>query len=115
MKVTISNEGVYTFGAKPYGSSYGDPDIVLYSTEYPYDIKGMSPLEGVSSDELTMNLKAGDYMVEVYDNSYRNSCFVINLAQDYSSGQVSKLTKGSITSKTIFNNQRRPERRPLSK
>jgi hypothetical protein len=115
MKVTIKNEGVYTFGAKPYGSSYGDPDIVLYRTQYPYDIKGMSPLEGESSDALTMNLQAGEYMLEVYDNSYRNSCFVINLAQDYNGGQLAKMSKDLTASKVIFNNQRRPERRPQSK
>jgi len=77
MKVNISNPGIYTFGVKPYGSSYGDPDIVLYKAEYPYEVKGMSPLEGESSDALTMNLEKGDYMVEVYDNSYQNSCFVV--------------------------------------
>lgn len=116
MKVNIDNEGIYTFGAKPYGSSYGDPDIVLYETSYPYEIKGMSPLEGQSSDELTMNLKAGDYMLEVYDSSYQNSCFVVNLDRGYGSIQAGKVSKGSTHSKPMqFNNYRRPERRPMSK
>jgi hypothetical protein len=114
MKVTIDNDGIYTFGAKPYGSSYGDPDIVLYNTTYPYDVKGMSPLEGQSSDELTMNLQSGEYMVEVYDNSYQNSCFVISLDNGY--GQMAKTTKGSANAKAeMLNNHRRPERRPQSK
>ncbi len=115
MKVKIDTEGVYTFGAKPYGSSYGDPDIVIYETKYPYEIKGMSPLEGESSDELTINLKPGDYMLEVYDSSYQNSCFVVNLAQGYGSTQMGKMHKNLGNSKQIFNNHRRPERRPQSK
>ena len=115
MKVNINKEGIYTFGAKPYGSSYGDPDIVLYKAEYPYDVKGMSPLEGESSDALTMNLEKGEYMVEVYDNSYQNSCFVINLKQGYTANQTTKMSKSSSHSKPIFNNQRRPKLRPQSK
>ncbi len=115
MKVNISNAGVYTFGAKPYGSSYGDPDIVIYDTHYPYDIKGMSPLEGESSDALTINLQPGEYMIEVYDSSYQNSCFVVNLAQGYGNTQMGKMSKSSSKSKPIFNNHRRPERRPQSK
>ncbi len=115
MKVNIDNPGIYTFGAKPYGSSYGDPDIVLYKAEYPYDVEGMSPLEGESSDALTMNLQAGEYMIEVYDNSFRNSCFVVNLMQGHHGQQMGKMSKSSGMSQPIFNNHRRPERRPQSK
>lgn len=113
IKVNIPETAIYTFGAKPYGSSYGDPDIVLYKTEYPYDVKGMSPLEGQSSDELTMNLTPGDYMLEVYDNSFQNSCFVISLTTGTGSLETGTLSKGTSMSKPIFNNQRRPERRPI--
>lgn len=113
IKVNIPETAIYTFGAKPYGSSYGDPDIVLYKTEYPYDVKGMSPLEGQSSDELTMNLTPGDYMLEVYDNSFQNSCFVISLTTGTGSLKTGTLSKGTSMSKPIFNNQRRPERRPI--
>jgi hypothetical protein len=117
MKVHISNAGIYTFGANPYGYSYGDPDIVLYDTVYPYEIKGMSPLEGESSDALTLNLKAGEYMAEVYDSSYNNSCFLIDLVQGYANQNFSNMSKQSSTNTTkpILNNYRRPERRPLSK
>ncbi|CAA6812499.1 MAG: Unknown protein [uncultured Sulfurovum sp.] len=115
LKVNISNSGIYTFGAKPYGSSYGDPEIVIYKAEYPYEVTGMSPLEGSSSDALTMDLQAGEYMIEVYDASYSNSCFVINLEQGYNNQYTGKMTKGTNSSKPIFNNQRRPERRPQSK
>lgn len=113
IKVNIPETAIYTFGAKPYGSSYGDPDIVLYKTQYPYDVKGMSPLEGQSSDELTMNLTPGDYMLEVYDNSFQNSCFVISLTTGTGSLETGTLSKGTSMSKPIFNNQRRPERRPI--
>lgn len=113
IKINIPNAGIYTFGAKPYGSSYGDPDIVLYETKYPYDVKGMSPLEGQSSDELTMNLAPGEYMLEVYDNSFQNSCFVVNLAKGTSTIGMEKEKKNLNMSKPIFNNQRRPERRPI--
>jgi len=116
IKVHIDTEGIYTFEAQPYNMSYGDPDIVIYRTEYPYDILGMSPLEGESSDTLTMNLNPGDYMVEVYDNAYNNSCFVISLNKDdgiYSTKMTNDSQKA--TSKPMFNNYRRPERRPQTK
>jgi len=116
IKVHIDSADIYTFGAKPFGSSYGDPDIVIYKTEYPYDVMGMSPLEGESSDALTVNLNPGDYMIEVYDNSYNNSCFVINLDKDTGvyNGKMTK-PSGKQMAKPILNNQRRPERRPQTK
>jgi len=116
MKVKIESEGIYTFTARPYGYAHGDPDMVLYETNYPYEDKGMSPLEGESSDELTMNLKAGDYMLEVYDSSYQNSCFIIGLNRGYLNAKTAQPNKGiNSKSSTPFNNQRRPERRPQSK
>ncbi len=115
IKVNIPNNDIYTFGAKPYGLSYGDPEIVIYKAQYPYDVKGMSPLEGESSDALTINLEAGEYMVEVYDGSYNNSCFVINLNKGYINNNMGKMSKGINSNKPIFNNHRRPERRPQSK
>jgi len=116
MKVHINNVGIYTFVANPYNYAYGDPDIVLYDTTYPFNIKGMSPLEGESSDALTLNLEEGDYMAEVYDSSYNNSCFSISLVQGYANQKSSKMSKQSNNNKTkAVNNHRRPERRPLSK
>ncbi len=82
IKVKIDKTGIYTFDAQPYGNSYGDPDIVIYRAEYPVKSMGMSPLEGTSSDSLTINLTSGDYLVEVYDASFNNSCFVIKLNRD---------------------------------
>jgi len=117
MKVHINNTGIYTFSANPYNYAYGDPDIVLYDTTYPFDIKGMSPLEGESSDALTLNLEVGDYMAEVYDSSYNNSCFTISLLQGYANQKMSKVSKKSSSNKAqpVINNNRRPERRPQSK
>ena len=113
MKVHISNADIYTFRVNPYGHSFGDPDIVVYETLYPYEMKGMSPLEGESSDALTLNLEVGDYMVEVYDSSYNNSCFLIDLVQGYATQNLSKMSKQANHS--ISNNCRRPERRPFLK
>jgi len=79
IKVHISASSFYSINAQPYGGNYGDPDIVLYKAEYPLESMGMSPLEGSSSDNLSMNLTPGDYLVEVYDASFNNSCFNVSL------------------------------------
>jgi len=81
IKVNIPSSGYYKFNAQPYGGEYGDPDIVIYKAEYPLESMGMSPLEGSSSDTLEMNLNPGDYLVEVYDASFKNSCFNVSLNQ----------------------------------
>lgn len=113
IKINVPSDGIYTFSAKPSSSSYGDPDLVLYETKYPYEVKGMSPLEGQSSDELTMNLNSGDYMLEVYDNSFQNSCFTIHFDTGSGNLGMSKVSKSTGMSKPTFNNHRRPERRPI--
>ncbi len=81
IKVNIPSSGYYNFTAQPYGGEYGDPDIAIYKAEYPMESIGMSPLEGSSSDTLEMNLNPGDYLLEVYDASFNNSCFSITLNQ----------------------------------
>ena len=82
MKVDIDKTGFYTFDAQPHNGSYGDPDIVIYKAKYPLKQMGMSPLEGSSSDSLSINLAPGKYLVEVYDASYNNSCFVVKLKEE---------------------------------
>ena len=94
--MNIQKSGIYRFDAQPYGNAYGDPDIVLYKTEYPYESMGMSPLEGVSNDSLTINLTSGEYMAEVYDASFNNSCFVIKLAEESNMLKQSK-SQGKLT------------------
>ena len=120
MRVNIPQSGVYTFAAQPYGASYGDPDIVLYNTSYPYDIKGMSPLEGQNSDAFAIELDKGDYMLEAYDNSFGNSCYTITLTKGFDATKMNKLNKSSISQKSTIETRplethRQPERRPLSK
>ena len=90
IKVNIPSSGYYSFTAQPYGGEYGDPDLVIYKAEYPLDSMGMSPLEGSSSDTLELNLNPGNYLVEVYDASFRNSCFNISLNQMGNSYKPSK-------------------------
>ena len=105
IKVHIDTAGIYRFDAQPYGGAFGDPDIVLYKAEYPLKSMGMSPLEGQSSDSLSMNLNTGDYLVEVYDASFNNSCFVVKLNKE--SSQYSKTSTMSKTTR-----DRRPKRMP---
>ena len=96
IKVKIEKSGIYNFDAKPHGGDYGDPDIVIYKAQYPLEQMGMSPLEGSSSDTLSINLNPGDYLVEVYDASFNNSCFMVKLNIDdglYSPAKMSKPTK----------------------
>ena len=106
MKVNIDSSDIYTISAKPYGGEYGDPDIVLYKAEYPFKSMGMSPLEGSSSDELTINLTPGQYIAEVYDASFNNSCFVVALNKGGGSYQK---TRGNSLKPMM---KRRPRRMP---
>ena len=106
MRVNIDSPDIYTISAKPYGGEYGDPDIVLYKAEYPFKSMGMSPLEGTSSDELTINLDPGQYIAEVYDASFNNSCFVVALNKGGGSYQK---TRGNSLKPMM---KRRPRRMP---
>jgi hypothetical protein len=82
MKVTIYSDGIYNFDAQPYGGAYGDPDIIIYKAHYPFKSMGMSPLEGQGSDRLSLNLSPGEYIIEVYDASFNNSCFKVTLSKE---------------------------------
>jgi hypothetical protein len=90
IKVNIPSSGFYEFTAQPYGGDYGDPDIVIYRAQYPLESMGMSPLEGSSSDTLSINLTPDDYLVELYDASFNNSCFNVTLKQMGGSYKPSK-------------------------
>jgi len=96
MKVHISSDGIYNFDAQPYGGAYGDPDIIIYKALYPFKSMGMSPLEGQGSDRLSLNLSPGEYIIEVYDASFNNSCFKVMLSKesmDYKPQGLSKQEK----------------------
>ena len=82
MKIKITSEGIYNFDAQPYGGEYGDPDIIIYKAVYPFKSMGMSPLEGKDSDRLSLNLSPGEYIIEVYDASFNNSCFKVVLTKE---------------------------------
>jgi len=103
IKVKIDKAGFYTFDAQPYGGAYGDPDIVIYKAEYPLKSMGMSPLEGSSSDSLAISLTPGNYLVEVYDASFNNSCFIVKLNKEAGTYKP-VMSKGQI--------QRKPLRMP---
>ena len=104
IKVNIPSTGYYNFTAQPYGGEYGDPDIVIYKAEYPLESMGMSPLEGSPSDTLEMNLTPGNYLVEVYDASFGNSCFNVSLnkmGNSYKATKVLSKQKKSRKPKTM--------------
>ena len=105
MKMKINSSDIYTISAKPYGGDYGDPDIVLYKAEYPFESMGMSPLEGASSDELTVNLTPGEYIAEVYDASFSNSCFVVALNKGTSNLKATRSVQKTMA-------KRRPRNMP---
>ena len=93
MKINIQSEGIYNFDALPYGGAFGDPDIIIYKALYPFKSMGMSPLEGQDSDRLSLNLSPGDYIIEVYDASFNNSCFRVSLTKESMNYQPQKLSK----------------------
>jgi len=82
IKVKIDRDGTYQFSANSDNYS-ADPDIVLYDTKYPHDTIAISSYEGQPNDTLMMNLKKGDYLLEVYDASFNNSCAIVSLNKVY--------------------------------
>jgi len=101
IKVKINATGFYTFTAQPYrGGVYGDPDMVIYKAEYPFKSMGMSPLEGTNSDSLSINLAPNNYMLEVYDASFNNSCFTIKLTKE-TGAYKPVISKGKIERKPL--------------
>jgi len=77
IKVKIDKDGTYQFNVK--SNNYNaDPDIVLYQTIYPHKDIGISSYEGQPSDTLMINLKRGNYLLDVYDASFNNSCCIVS-------------------------------------
>jgi len=95
IKVPIYQDGIYNFSITPYGGASGDPDIIIYKAAYPFKSMGMSPLEGSPSDELSLLLTQGDYMLEVYDASFNNSCFRVDMRLENSESN-NRFTKPQI-------------------
>lgn len=87
VKVKINNPGTYEFNAYPTStySSAQDPDILIYATTGEHQNIGISEFEGSSSDKLTITLNPGEYLLDVYDAAFGNSCYALSMK---SSGAV---------------------------
>jgi hypothetical protein len=81
VKVKINQSGSYSFNAKPNGriSANQDPDILIYATKYPHENIGISSQEGSAYDNLSMHLDKGEYLLDVFDVSFDNSCYLVSL------------------------------------
>jgi len=78
IKIKIDRDGKYKFSANSNNYS-ADPDIVLYDTNYPHDTIGISSYEGQPNDTLMVSLKKGNYLLDVYDASFNNSCATVSV------------------------------------
>ena len=94
VKVKINQSGSYSFNAKPNGrvSANQDPDILIYSTKGTHENIGISSQEGSAYDNLSMHLDAGEYLLDVFDVSFDNSCYIVTL--DSGSVSYNKSKKG---------------------
>jgi len=94
VKVKINKSGSYSFNVKPNGrlSANQDPDIMIYKTKYPHENIGISSEEGSPYDNLSMHLDEGEYLLDVFDVSFDNSCYALSL--DSGSVSYSKIGKG---------------------
>ena len=81
VRVKIHQSGSYSFNAKPNGrvSANQDPDIMIYKTEYPHENIGISSQEGSAYDNLSITLEKGEYLLDVFDVSFDNSCYMVTL------------------------------------
>jgi hypothetical protein len=96
IKVQIPSSGSYRFDAQPTGYGSQDPDMILYETKNAHKDIGISMYEGSPSDTLTVSLKEGEYLLDVYDASYNNSCSRVSL------NRVSNMTKPTVKSKNAM-------------
>ncbi|TQV64044.1 MAG: hypothetical protein FNT15_01900 [Sulfurovum sp.] len=78
-KLNIPKTDFYSIKAKQNGTTYGDPDMIIYKAEYPFEALALSPSEGATADALDMDLAQGDYLVELYDATYNSSCFLVTI------------------------------------
>lgn len=78
-KLNIPKTDYYSIKAKQNGTTYGDPDMIIYKAQYPFEALALSPSEGATADALDMDLAQGDYLVELYDATFNNSCFLVTI------------------------------------
>jgi hypothetical protein len=96
IKVKIDSSGVYQFNA--HSNNYSaDPDMVLYQTKYPHDNIGISSYEGSPDDTLMVTLKRGNYLLDVYDSSFNNSCSIISVNRTNNSMKPNKKAKKVVS------------------
>ena len=97
IKVKITSSGNYRFDAQPKSYGSQDPDMILYDTKYPHKDIGISQYEGSPSDTLSVNLKEGDYLLDIYDASYNNSCSRVSLNRASTMAKPNAKGKHSMT------------------
>jgi hypothetical protein len=97
IKVNIESNGNYRFDAQPSGYGNQDPDMILYDTNYPHKDVGISMYEGSPSDTLSLSLKKGEYLLDVYDASYNNSCSRISLHKESNMAKPFAKTKNPLS------------------
>jgi len=106
IRVHIDSDGRYRFRAD--ATSYdADPDFILYTTVYPHKELSISQIEGSPTDELIIDLKKGEYLIDIYDASFNNSC--LNLSLNKEKIQYNQKGKSPIVSKIRYR-RRLPKR-----
>ncbi|HHH19790.1 MAG TPA: hypothetical protein ENK86_04700 [Campylobacterales bacterium] len=115
VKVDISSAGTYEFSAYPTSSysSMQDPDILIYETTGNHENIGISEQEGSSYDKLTITLGTGEYLLDVYDAAFGNSCYTVSLKKqsDVLYGKADKNgTKVMVKPKQLGATRDMPER-----
>jgi len=111
VKVKITDAGNYRFDAAPNGqiSPNQDPDILIYDTQKGQENIGISEKEGSPYDTLSIYLDVGDYLLDVYDVSFDNSCY--NLTLNRGSTTYAKPTKeGGVMMKNGKKSRALPKR-----
>ncbi len=95
VRVKISTADNYQVHARPSGmtSPNQDPDILIYDTQKNHENIGISEKEGSPYDTLSIYLEPGDYLLDVYDISFDNSCY--NLSLNRGSSMYGKPDKNS--------------------
>jgi hypothetical protein len=111
VRLHITKDGNYKIDASPNGrvTPNQDPDILIYDPQKHNENIGISSNEGSPYDNLSIYLEPGEYLLDVYDVSFDNSCY--NLALSQESIQYSKpKQKGSVVMKPKTKKRNLPQR-----
>ena len=115
VRVNIDSAGTYEFNAYPTSSysSAQDPDILIYETARGHENIGISEQEGSPYDKLTITLSPGEYLLDVYDATFGNSCYSVSLKKqsDILYGKADKnATKMIVKPKQVGSTRKPPKR-----